>query len=84
MIAVTVGVVIAGLLVAYGFSRSDDDRGPAVTTPATIGVIKSPAVVLTTQPVANPGGSSPATADVPVVPTDTVDIAVPPTVAATP
>ncbi len=79
-IALTIGLVAVGALVAYGFSRSDDDdRLPVSTTPPTIGVIQSPAEVLTTQDVvAVPSGSAPVTADVPVVPSGTADVAFPP------
>ena len=78
LIGVTVGVVAAAALVAYGFSRSDDDRVPASDTPPTIGVIQAPAQVFTTQPQSAVPGSTPVTADVPVVPAGTVDIGVPP------
>jgi hypothetical protein len=79
LIAVSVGVVAAGSLIAYGFSRSDDDPGPATDIPPTIGVIQAPAAVQTTQNLgANRTGSTPATADVPVVPVGTADIASPP------
>jgi hypothetical protein len=78
LVAVTVGVVAAGALVAYGFSRSDDARLPASDTPPTIGVIQSPAEVFTTQPLSAVPGSPPVTADVPVVPSGTADVAFPP------
>jgi heme/copper-type cytochrome/quinol oxidase subunit 2 len=80
LIAVTIGVVIAAVLVAYGFSRSDDDREPSSTTSTTlvIGVIQAPAQVATTQGVAAPGGTAPATNDVPTIPTGTADVAFPP------
>ena len=70
------GLVYA--LVAYGFSRSDDDRLPASDTPPTIGVIQSPAEVFTTQPLSAVPGSAPVTADLPVVPSGTADVAFPP------
>jgi hypothetical protein len=73
LIAVTVGVVIAAVLVAYGFSQSDDDRDPGSTTTPTIGVIQAPAEVATTQGARPPEPTS-ATDDVPLVPTGTVDI----------
>jgi hypothetical protein len=79
LIAVTVGVLAAGSLVAYGFSRSDDDRVPATGVPPTIGVIQAPAAVQTTQNAGTPRtGSTPITADVPVVPSGTADIPSPP------
>jgi hypothetical protein len=78
LIAVTVGVVVAAVLVAYGFARSDDDRAPASTTTAVIGVIQAPAEVATTQARAVPSGSTPATNDVPTVPTGTADVIFPP------
>jgi hypothetical protein len=79
LLAVTVGVIAAGALVAYGFSRSDDDRAPTSDIPPTIGVIQAPAAVQTTQNVgASRTGSTPVTADVPVVPTGTADVAFPP------
>ena len=77
LIAVTAGVVVAAGLVAYGFSRSDDDRDPA-DTPPTIGVIQSPAEVFTTDAVIVIPGSAPTTDDLPVVPEETVDIGAPP------
>ena len=78
MIAVTVGVLVAGALVAYGFSRSDDDRDTNTKTPPTIGVIQAPAQVATTLgPAASPG-TVPATVDLPLVPADTADVAFPP------
>ena len=72
----TAGVVVAGALVAYGFSRSDDDRDS--NTPPTIGVIQAPAQVATTQGPAVPPGSAPVTADLPLVPAGTADVAFPP------
>ncbi|MEP7114232.1 MAG: hypothetical protein ABI862_13285 [Ilumatobacteraceae bacterium] len=79
LIAVTVGVVIAAALVAYGFSTSDDDdRVPTSTTPPTIGAILSPGEVATTQNGSRPAGSAPDTADVPTVPTGTADVVFPP------
>jgi hypothetical protein len=77
IIGATAGVVVAGALVAYGFSRSDDDSKPDSSTPPTIGVIQAPAQVFTTRDVAVPG-SAPATNDVPTVPTGTADVAFPP------
>ena len=74
----TVGVVIAAALVAWGFSRSNDDRPPKSDTPPTIGVIGGPADVLNTQAVGAPSGTTPVTADAPVVPNGTADIALPP------
>ena len=69
----------AASLVAYGFSRSDDDRVPAGDTPPTIGVIQAPAEVLTTQPVVKgPSASTPVTDDVSLVPAGTLDIPFPP------
>ena len=77
-IASTVGILAAGALVAYGFSR-DDDRAPVTTTPPTIGVIQAPAQVQTTQaPVAGPTVAPATTDDVPVVPVGTADIGFPP------
>ena len=74
----TVGVVVAAALVAWGFARANDDRSPTSDTPPTIGVIQSPADVHTTQAVTGaPSGTAPITADVPVVPTGTADIALP-------
>ena len=78
LIGVTVGVVVAGSLVAYGFSRSDDAREPNSNTPPTIGVIQAPAQVFTTQNDVAVPGSAPATNDVPTVPTGTADVAFPP------
>ena len=78
LIGVTAGVVVAGALVAYGFSRSDDTRDPDTNTPPTIGVIQAPAQVFTTQNDVVVPGSSPATDDVPTVPTGTADVAFPP------
>jgi hypothetical protein len=77
LIGFTAGVVVAGALVAYGFSRSDDDSQPDPSTPPTIGVIQAPAQVFTTHDVAVPG-SAPATNDVPTVPTGTADVVFPP------
>lgn len=77
LIGVTIGVVAAGALVAYGFSRSDDERLPS-DTPPTIGVIQAPAEVFTTQPASAVPASAPVTADVPVVPAGTADVAFPP------
>ena len=77
VIGVTAGVVVAAALVAYGFSRSDDDSKPGPSSPPTIGVIQAPAQVFTTHDVAVPG-SAPATNDVPSVPTGTADVAFPP------
>ena len=77
IIGVTAGVVVAGALVAYGFSRSDDESKPDPSTPPTIGVIQAPAQVFTTHDLAVPG-SGPATNDVPTVPTGTADVAFPP------
>ncbi|MEP7045404.1 MAG: hypothetical protein ABI949_01925 [Ilumatobacteraceae bacterium] len=77
LIGVTAGVVVAGALVAYGFSRSDDNRVPA-NTPPTIGGIQAPAVVLSTQDlVVTTSQTTPGTVDVPVVP-GTVDVGFPP------
>ncbi len=79
LIAVTVGVVVAAGLVAYGFSRSDDDRDLDSDTPPTIGVIQAPADVLTTQGVIElPVGSTPGNGDVQVLPPGTADVAFPP------
>jgi hypothetical protein len=78
LIAVTVGVVAAAALVAYGFSRSDDDRVPSTDTAPIVGVIQAPAQVATTQGVAVPSETPPATADVPTIPTGTADVAFPP------
>ena len=78
LIAVTAGVVVAGALVGYGFSRSDDDRDPNSNTPPTIGVIQAPAQVATTLGPAVSPGSTPATADLPLVPSGTADVAFPP------
>ena len=73
----TVGVVLAAGLVAWGFSRGNDDRSPTSdTTPGL--VINGPAEVLTTQAVGAPAGSTPGTADVPVFPVGTADVAFPP------
>jgi hypothetical protein len=75
----TLGVLVAAGLVAWGFARANDDRSPTSDTPPTIGVIQQPAVVLTTQGGDRvPSGTVPSTADVPVFPTDTVDVAFPP------
>ena len=77
MIGVTVGVVAAASLVAYGFSQSDDDREPTTDTPPTIGVIQAPAQVNTTQALV--GAPSPGTTDdVSVIPIGTLDVAFPP------
>ncbi len=83
LILVTVGVVIAAVLVAYGFSQSDDDREPtSTTTPPTIGVIQAPADVSTTQGV-RPPEETLATDDLPLVaPSGTADIGLPPPVTA--
>ena len=72
--------MVAGALLAYGFSRSDDDRQPIGTTPPpTIGVIQAPAQVATTvSRAAVTPGSSPDTADVPTIPPGTADVAFPP------
>ena len=78
LLVVTAGVVVAGALVAFGFSRSDDDRDPNSNTPPTIGVIQSPAQVVTTLGPAVSPGSTPATADLPLVPAGTADVAFPP------
>ena len=78
LVGVTAGVVVAGALVAYGFSRSDDKREPNSNTPPTIGVIQSPAQVFTTHADVAVPGSAPATNDVPTVPTGTADVAFPP------
>jgi hypothetical protein len=78
LIGVTAGVVVAGALVAYGFSRSNDDRVPNSNTPPTIGVIQAPAQVFTTHADVATSGTAPATNDVPVVPSGTVDVAFPP------
>ena len=78
LVGVTAGVVVAGALVAYGFSRSDDKRDPDSNTPPTIGVIQAPAQVFTTQNDVVVPGSAPATNDVPTVPTGTADVAFPP------
>ncbi len=74
----TVGIVVAAALVAWGFARANDDRSPHSDTPPTIGVIQNPAVVLTTQGSARVAGTAPVTADVPLVPVGTADIALPP------
>ena len=76
----TIGVVVAGALVAFGFARANDDRVPATKTPPTIGVIQSPADVHTSQAVVGaPTGSPATTEDVPVAPPNgTVDVAFPP------
>jgi hypothetical protein len=77
LIAVTVGVTIAAVLVAYGFSQSDDDREPISSTPPTIGIIQAPADVATTQGTRAPEPTT-ATDDVPlVVPSGTADIGLP-------
>jgi hypothetical protein len=81
MLAVlTIGLLVVGALVAYGFSRSSGDRPSGSTTTSnptpTIGIIQTPAQVDSTRPVVQ--GSSPATADVPVAPLGTNDIVVPP------
>jgi hypothetical protein len=73
----TVGVVVAAGLVFWGFSRGDDDRSPPSDSSPGL-VINGPAEVLTTQAVGVPAGSAPATADVPVVPVGTADVAFPP------
>ena len=82
LIAVTFGVVVAAILVAYGFSQSDDDREPGSSTPPTIAVIESPAEVATTQG-SRPPEPPTETDDVPlVVPSGTADIGLPPPVTA--
>ncbi|MEO8266780.1 MAG: hypothetical protein ABI706_14860 [Ilumatobacteraceae bacterium] len=78
LIAVTAGVLVAGALVAYGFSRSDDDRDTNTKTPPTIGVIQAPAQVVTTLGPAVSPGTAPATVDLPLVPAGTADVAFPP------
>jgi hypothetical protein len=84
LIAVTIGVVVAGLLVAYGFSRADDDREPTTDVPPTIAVIQAPAEVsATSTTLSGVVISSPDTVDVPVVPDDTADVALPPITAGT-
>ena len=82
LIAVTVGVVIAAVLVAYGFSQSDDDREPTSSTPPTIGVIQAPADVATTQGTTRPTEAPFPTNDVPLPPNGTADIGLPPPVTA--
>ncbi|MEP7203739.1 MAG: hypothetical protein ABI894_14080 [Ilumatobacteraceae bacterium] len=72
----TVAVIVAAALVAYGFSRGDDDRDTDI--PPTIGVIQAPAEVLTTRPLVVNPGSAPTTDDLPLVPDETVDIGAPP------
>jgi hypothetical protein len=78
--ALTIGLVVVGALVAYGFSRSSGDRPSVSTTTSnptpTIGIIQAPALVDSTRPVVQ--GSSPGTVDVPVAPLGTADIVVPP------
>jgi hypothetical protein len=84
LIGVTVGVVVAALLVAYGFSRADDDREPATDVPPTIGAIQAPAEVsATSTTLSGLVVSSPGTVDVPVVPEGTADVALPPITAGT-
>ena len=77
LIGVTIGVVAAAALIAYGLSRSDDDRPPS-DTPPTIGVIQAPAQVFTTQAPSAVPASTPVTADVPVLPAGTADVEFPP------
>ena len=86
LIIVGIGVVVAASLVAFGFAQSDDDSPPGSTVPPTIGAIQAPAEVSATSTtlsaVAVPG-SSPDTVDVPVFPSDTADVALPPITAGT-
>jgi hypothetical protein len=79
----TVGVLIAAGLVAWGFSRGDDDRAPDSSTPVspTIGVIQQPASVnstIATTIATQVPVSAPSTEDVPTIPPGTVDVPLPP------
>jgi len=86
LIIVGAGVVVAASLIAYGFAQRDDDKPADSTVPPTIGVIQAPAEVSATSTtlsaVAVPG-STPGTVDLPVIPSDTVDVALPPITAGT-
>ncbi|HEY0521558.1 MAG TPA: hypothetical protein VGC84_18860 [Ilumatobacteraceae bacterium] len=73
----TIAVIVAAALVAYGFSRSDDPR-PGTDTIPIVGVIQSPANVATTLGPPGPSQTTPGTADVPTIPTGTADVAFPP------
>ena len=86
LIIVGIGVVVAASLVAYGFAQSDDDSPAGTTVPPTIGAIQSPAEVSATSTTFSAvvvPGSSPDTVDLPVVPSDTADVALPPITAGT-
>jgi len=86
LIQVTVGVAVAAMLVAFGFSLSDDNGETDSDIPPTIGVIQAPAEVSATSTTLSAlvvPTSSPDTVDVPVFPDDTADVAVPPITAGT-
>lgn len=74
----TVAIVVAAALVAWGFSRANDDRSPDSSTPPTIGVIQQPADVATTTRVTAVPATPLATEDVPSIPVGTADVALPP------
>jgi hypothetical protein len=68
-----IGFVVAGGLLAYGMSQTNEPHAPGSNNPPAIAVVEAPSPVSTTQPAA--GGSVP---DKNLISTDTVDIALPP------
>ena len=75
-IALSIGLVAAGGLVAYGLSESVDASRPGPMVPPAIAVVEGPATATTIQAVTD--GSVPGTADVNLSPAVTADVAVPP------
>ena len=75
-VVLSIGLVGAGGLVAYGLSNSVDARGPGPMVPPAIAVVEGPATATTNQAVTD--GSVPGTPDVNLSPAVTADVALPP------
>ena len=75
-IALSIGLVAAGALVAYGLSESVDASRPGLGVPPAIAIVEGPATATTAKAVS--AGSVPGAADVNVPTAVTADVALPP------
>jgi hypothetical protein len=72
----SIGLVAAGSLVAYGLSESVDASRPGPMAPPAIAVVEGPATATTVKAATD--GSVPGTDDVNLPPAGTADVALPP------